>query len=110
MNFNTSQFRYSDQYRCDITYKTKDPIGKLFAPTSKLVFTYKNKEIDDEEYTKQYYTLMRNSYRNNKQQWQNVLNQQRFVFVCYCNSKSFCHRKLLTDILIKLGAEYDGEI
>ena len=111
MHFNTSQFRYSDIYRCDVTYRTKDPIGKLFCPTAKLVFDYKNGKIDEKEYTVRYYELMRNSYRQNKQQWLNVLNgDNRIVFVCYCNSESFCHRKLLVNILTKLNGIYDGEI
>lgn len=75
-----------------------------------MVFNYKNKKINEEEYTEQYYKLMRNSYRNNKQKWIDVLNSNRYVFVCYCNSNSFCHRQLLTKILIKLGATFDGEI
>jgi len=66
--------------------------------------------MTEEEYTTEYYIQMRQSYRNNKQKWTDVLNSSRYVFVCYCNSTSFCHRKLLTKILIKLGAIFDGEI
>ena len=112
INFNTAQFRYTGQYRTDITYKSTNEIGKLFKPSSKIVIAYKNNQMTKEEYTKQYYELMRNSYQQNKEKWQDVLNQSRLVFVCFCNLQKvdFCHRLLLKDILIKLGAIYDGEI
>ncbi len=111
LNFNTAQFKYSGQHRIDITYRTKDSIGKLFCPNQQLVFNYKNEKINKEEYTIQYYQLMRNSYRINKDKWLYVLNNNhRFIFVCYCTTDTFCHRLLLKDILIKLGGIYDGEI
>lgn len=111
LHFNTSSYRYSGICRCDITYKSTDKVGQLFAPTKQLVHQYKFNSMSNEDYTNQYYQLMRQSYRQNKEKWLTIINSdEHYVFVCYCKANTFCHRYLLKDILIKLGAIYDGEI
>ena len=103
----TSQYRYSDKNRLDITVKSGD---KTFAPTWDIVGKVKKGLMSEEEYTKEYYRLMRNSYKNNRSEWDKLLKQDEVVLVCFCKKGSFCHRYLLADMLIKLGAEYKGEI
>lgn len=103
----TSQYRYSGKNRLDITVKSGD---KTFAPIWDMVSKYKKGLITEEEYTKEYYKLMRNSYKNHKDKWDQLLDQDEVVLVCFCKKGSFCHRYLLAEILVKLGAEYRGEI
>ena len=103
----TSQYRYSGENRLDITVKSGN---KLFAPTWDIVGKVKKGLMTEEEYTKEYYKLMRNSYKNNRSKWDELLNQNEVVLVCFCRKGSFCHRYILADMLVKLGAEYKGEI
>lgn len=90
----------------DITYKS----NSIFSPTKKLVHGYKYWRISQEEYVKIFYELMRESYNNNYKEWQRILNLKSVVLLCYCPENSFCHRFLIKDMLVKLGAEYYGEI
>lgn len=94
-------------YRLDITVKSGD---KVFAPTWKMVSDYKSGRISEKEYVEQYYSLMRESYRTNRARWNEVLNSSIVIFCCYCPSGTFCHRYLLKDMFLKLGASYEGEI
>ena len=103
----TSQYRYNGPNRLDITVKSGD---KTFAPTWDMVWKHKRGEITDEEYTKMYYDLMRKSYRSHRKRWEEVLHMKRVVFVCFCKPGAFCHRRLLAEIFVKLGASYEGEI
>lgn len=103
----TSHYSYKGESRVDITVKTGI---KIFAPTWDMVNKIKNKQITQEEYAKQYYELMRTSYGKNKNEWGRFLRNDRLVFVCFCPKDSFCHRYLLAEIFVKLGAMYNGEL
>ena len=103
----TSQYRYSGKNRLDITVKSGD---KTFAPTCDIVIKVKKGLMTEEEYTKEYYKLMRKSYKENKNKWDKLLSQDEVVLVCFCRTEDFCHRYILAEILVKLGAEYKGEI
>ena len=96
-----------DSRYLDITVKSGD---KAFAPTWKMVMGSKQDRITDEEYTRQYTELMRQSYKTNRECWNEVLNLDEVILACYCKADSFCHRYLLKDMLVKCGAEYVGEI
>ncbi|MFW5847982.1 MAG: DUF488 family protein [bacterium] len=87
----------------DISFRTQT----IFSPTKELELKIKNNK---EEYISRYYELMRNSYINNKKYWDEILNMEHITLLCYCREDSFCHRYLIKDILIKLGAKYYGEI
>jgi uncharacterized protein YeaO (DUF488 family) len=103
----TSQYRYNGKNRLDITVKSG---SQIFAPTWDMVIKFKKGLMIEEEYTKEYYKLMRKSYKNNREKWDQLLNQDEVVLVCFCKKGSFCHRYLLAEILVKLGAEYKEEI
>jgi len=94
----------------DITVKSGD---RAFAPTWKMVMGTRNSwegRISQEEYTRQYYDLMRQSYRQNRGRWDEVLAMNEVILACYCRAGSFCHRYLLKDMLMKRGAVYVREI
>ncbi len=103
----TSHYRFKGPNRLDITVKNGI---KEFAPTWKMVMGSKNGQVSQEEYTDEYINMMRISYRNNRETWEELLTSDEVVLVCFCPAGEFCHRVLLADILEKLGAEYLGEI
>lgn len=84
----------------DTTVKSGD---KVFAPTWKMVMGVKEGKISKEEYTQEYYEMMRKSYRINRQRWDEVLGMEEVILGCYCRAEEFCHRDLLRDMLVKCG-------
>ncbi len=109
MKLYTAQYRYPGDDRLDITVKGKDPIGRIFAPSWKMVMGSKEGKISWDEYQKMYQELMQNSYRQHRDTWDNILNRDEVTLVCFCKSDSSCHRYLLADYFSNLGAEYLGE-
>jgi len=103
----TSQFKYNGENRFDITVKSG---YQMFAPTWPMVMDYKSGKIIKEEYIELYLEKMRRSYQNHRDVWEWLLKQDKVVLVCFCKAGDFCHRLLLSDLLVKLGAEYLGEI
>lgn len=103
----TAQMRYSGDDRLDITVKTGD---KVFAPTWDMVMSHKSYSLSDDEYKKKYIDLMRKSRRDNSSRWQEIMNKERVVLVCYCGAGKFCHRILLAKMLEMIGAIYKGEL
>ncbi len=75
-----------------------------------MVTQVKNGLMSEKEYTDKYFALMRQSYRDHRDIWEEVLNREEVVFVCFCKSGKFCHRYLLANIFVRLGAKYMGEI
>jgi uncharacterized protein YeaO (DUF488 family) len=91
----------------DITVKSGE---RAFAPTWTMVMGVKQGRISEDEYIREYYALMRESYRQNRQRWDEILRMDAVILACYCRADTFCHRYLLKDMLVKCGAEYIGEI
>jgi len=111
MEFWTAQYRYFKNNRIDITAKSTDFIGKLFAPTIQLVYNYKNGVITQSEYTEQYMEILKKSFNTYTSIWTKFLDMDaQAVFVCYCKSGDFCHRLILAKVLSNMGAKYNGEI
>lgn len=110
LTFWTAQYRYPGPYRLDITVKGNDPIGRLFAPTWDMVKNYKANTGGEQIYTDKYHTMMLKSYSSNKAAWDSLLTREYAVLTCFCAPKDFCHRHLLTQYLVQLGAKYEGEI
>jgi uncharacterized protein YeaO (DUF488 family) len=102
----TSSIHYGGPDRLDITVKSGD---KTFAPTWDMVMGLKRGVISEAQYRQQYLELMRASYRRHRKRWDVVLAMKECTLVCYCKSGEFCHRLILAEILVKLGAEYGGE-
>ncbi len=98
---------FEDPRFLDATVKSGD---KTFAPTWKMVMSHKEGELGPDAYTEQYYEMMLKSYREKRGRWDELLAMNEVILACYCGEGSFCHRYLLKDILVKLGAEYVREI
>lgn len=109
MKLYTAQYRYSGEDRLDITIKGKDPIGRFFAPTWKMVMASKEKKLSWDEYKSMYRALMQKSYLDNRNIWEEILRRDEVTIVCFCRAGDNCHRFLLADYFSKLGADYMGE-
>jgi hypothetical protein len=105
----TAQYRYPGPHRLDITVKGKDPVGKVFAPTWPMVTAHKNTQ-DNDAYIASYHKMMSSSYTFNRKIWEELLDRDYVVLVCFCAYGKFCHRHLLSQYLVQLGAENMGEI
>jgi len=105
MKLYTAQYKYVGNDQLDITVKGKDPIGRCFTPTWKMVMG----SISWDEYKAMYRELMQKSYRENLGAWNDILGRDEVTLVCFCASGTDCHRYLLAGYLEKLGAEYMGE-
>ena len=60
-------------------------------------------------YAAAYLGEMRESYRPERRAWDELLARESVTLVCYCVDPARCHRTLLAEILVKLGATYLGE-
>ncbi len=96
-----------DHRYLDITVRSGD---RIFAPTWKMVMGVKQSRMSEEEYTHEYSEMMRVSYQDNSQRWDEILNMEEVILSCYCRADLFCHRYLLKDMMVKFGGEYVGDI
>lgn len=90
----------------DISYKS----NSIFSITKNIELDFKNNIITKNEYTNKYYELMRKSYIDYKYLWLKLLNMEHITLVCYCSENEYCHRYILSEILVKLGAKFYSEI
>lgn len=103
----TSQYRYSGPRRLDITaLKGSD----LFRPNWEMVLSFKNGNLSEKKYEEMYHEMMQDSYKENREGWNRLLESDWVVLVCFCKANTFCHRYLLAEYLEKCGAEYLGEV
>lgn len=45
-----------------------------------------------------------------REAWDRLLKRKRITLLCYCDGREFCHRGLLVQILVKMGAKDMGEL
>jgi hypothetical protein len=116
VNIYTAQFNYSGPDRLDITVKSDIYPGNLFAPTWDMVKAYKAKQINDWQYTVQWFSLMVVRFHVISDSSRGTLNTillehpENLVLVCYCPSGAFCHRILAAQMLHCMGVgKYLGE-
>lgn len=92
-----------------ISYKPPDyfkeliRIYKPLCPSYQLVMAYKNKVINEEDYTMSYYDEILNMLNPRK-----VFDEigENSILLCYEKSGKFCHRRLVADWIEKeLGIE-----
>ena len=121
MILRTAQFRYPGPNRIDITrgsgkakqYVVLAPSWNLLDLARSGLWHSKNDEDRDriwKEYEQRYTEEMRVSYRAHRATWDELLALPEAVLVCYCADVLRCHRGLLAAMLVKLGAEYLGEV
>ncbi|MFW6243470.1 MAG: hypothetical protein ACOC2W_04855 [bacterium] len=88
----------------------------ILAPTWSMVMNYKRGEINERQYTKLYYQLIKQKYKENKKEFHKLIKKNVITLKCYCKAGEFCHRLLAKDILLKIADNlgitvyYKGEI
>ncbi len=92
-------------------------IGLLFAPSPSLLYPYLSKrrfgKLTREDwlrYREQYTNEMRQAFRQSREPWDLLLRTPHVVLLCMCTDGSTCHRRVLAEILAKLGATDAGEV
>lgn len=84
----------------DTTVKTGEATWR---PTWDMVMASKSGELSNEDYTRLYLEMMRESYRANPAEWDRLLlSTGPKAIACYCAPGHFCHRHILKDILEKI--------
>lgn len=117
LRIHTARVSYNGPGRLDVTRKSADDFGIVFAPSWKLLGPALKArdagELDHDAwraYVAAYTDEMRVSYRAHRPTWEGLLALERVVLVCYCTDPDRCHRRVLAGILAKLGAIDDGEV
>lgn len=91
----------------DTTVKTG---SSVFKPTWDMVLRWKEGAITDEEYTEQYRHLMEASWQLNQSLWLETLNTDRLVLGCFCPADTFCHRRLLAQMLARVATTHTDRV
>lgn len=112
----TARLVYSGKDRLDVTAKGRDPLGRAFAPSWRILAPAlakrsRGKLTDDDwtAYVAAYTAEMRASYREQRAAWVEVLGRHEVTICCYCVDSARCHRTTLAGFLGRLGAEVMGE-
>lgn len=101
----TSNMSYEGPNRLDITAKSGD---RVFSPTWDMVKYFKAERLSWESYEAMYHHRMRNSYKENRARWNEVLAMDEVVLVCHCKTDKYCHRRLLAKYLGKCAEREDN--
>lgn len=92
----------------DITVKSGQGLGKMFAPKWDWVMGYKEGRYSEYDYTKFYREMLD---KIPYPAWEPLLDRNLVVLGCYCKAGDFCHRVLLAKYLVeRFGCEYKQEI
>lgn len=111
----TARYSTKDRDRLDVTRKGRSrafaPSWDLLAPIIKIRQSGRDETAEEwASYRESYTGEMRRSYRKHPGEWRALLARERVVLVCFCNNPERCHRRVLAEILEKLGARDRGEL
>ncbi len=104
----TGRIGYKGRDGLDVTVKSSEE-GRAFAPTWEMVMAHKRGQMSDAEYRNLYWAMMRRSWNQNRAAWGELLSRDEVTLLCYCRAGKFCHRRILAEILQKMGADNMGE-
>jgi uncharacterized protein YeaO (DUF488 family) len=129
LRVHTARISYRGEDRLDVTAKSAAADAKAFAPTWPLVnWGLKMREEAKKKaaygdpnaasfeewhwklYVMRYTEQMRYSYATRRPAWDALLKREHVVLVCYCAEPLHCHRRVLADVLVTLGAHDLGEL
>ncbi len=114
----TARVGYRDRDSFDVTASTGGAgWGAPFAPSwhllRPLLELQRLEDLSVEDWSRcvdAYTREMRASYRANRWAWDRILARRRAVLLCSCATPVRCHRRVLAEILVQLGAAYGGEL
>ena len=101
---------YKDTDKLDITVMSAKGVGKYFAPTWEMVKGFKNGKLSWAEYESMYLEKLRQLWISNRWVFRELFNLDSVTFVCYCKNDIQCHRRLLREIIVKIGKRYSINI
>lgn len=112
----TSSLRYDGEDRLDITRSGHHAIGVILAPSTGLLYPYKQRRRRDrqafEQYRLAYIAEMRISYQAHRVAWDTILSLDSVTLMCYCVNPAACHRTLAANLLVAASrgkSKYEGE-
>lgn len=112
----TARVSYRGPDALDVTRKSAKPRDITFAPSWRILRpaldARSNGHLEEAwpGYVADYTHEMRQSYRENRERWEELLARETVTLCCYCSDPLHCHRTLLAGFLVKLGARYEGEV
>ena len=115
----TARITYAGPDRLDVTRKSGGATGRPFAPSWAILRPALKIRVEDghgaflaawPQYVADYTAEMRASYRRKRAAWDALLARPAVVLVCYCTDPARCHRRVLAELLAKLGAVDLGEV
>ena len=112
----TARLSYSGPDALNVTRKSADATGIVFAPSWRILkpalVARRDGRLDEAwpGYVADYTTEMRRSFREQRAAWDALLARESVTLTCYCAQADRCHRTLLAGFLAKLGATYTGEV
>jgi len=101
---------YRGEDRIDVTVKSGTGIGKYLAPSWEMVREFKRGRLSWEGYERMYLERLRDVWRFRRWVFRRLFLMGRVTFVCYCQSDERCHRRLLREVLKKIGEKYGIEV
>ncbi len=83
----------------------------VLTPPKHLLMDYKFGKISQDDFQKEYFSFLENSYVQNQHTWDNFLDKKKIILVCSCNADDkTCHRHFLIKFLKKFGVVYKGKL
>lgn len=107
----TASFRTATAHRFDITRKSGGEAGHPFAPSWQLLrwalgeIRAGRGEEAWPKYRRSFINEMRRSYVDRVDAWHALLARESVTLVCYCADVDRCHRGVLLELLVLLGAK-----
>jgi hypothetical protein len=109
----TAHRSYAGRDRLDITIQQQDPEGRLFAP-ERTAFREYSALKQAGLLTLEAWDAYETKYRAHMEKvaaehWERLFSREIVTLVCFCQEASFCHRRLLAEMLVARGGVYRGE-
>jgi uncharacterized protein YeaO (DUF488 family) len=112
----TAPLAYDGDDGLDVSRWGNHRLGVVFAPSESLLYTATRKRSAGRltheawaQYRDAYLVELRASYRAQRPAWDELLARSTVTLCCFCASGLPCHRVVLAGVLVKLGAQYEGE-
>lgn len=90
--------------------------NRAFAPTPEALKARRLGLMGDEEYTQRYVAKMRQSFVQQRSEWEQLKAKPRLALACYCAAGAFCHRYIFRDLMTAyltregVAVQYQGEL
>jgi uncharacterized protein YeaO (DUF488 family) len=107
-----TSFKYAGDDALDISLRTQDSLGKIFAPSESLVSDFSDAteyKHHQREFMRRYSLEVAEKFATNKSHIDALFECDVVCFCCSCFDQRTCHRVIAARWLKRHGAEYGGE-